>query len=41
MNVMFDGGIAELTCTPRQVLGCVLVFDVALTAIQVNELQIQ
>lgn len=39
MNVMFDGGVTELTCTPGNP-GCILVFDVALSAIQINELQV-
>src|SRR5258705_6321447 len=39
IRVKFDGGIAELTCTPGNP-GCILVFDVALSAIQVDQLEI-
>jgi hypothetical protein len=38
IGVRFDGGIAELTCTPG-IPGNVSVFDIALSAIQVDELQ--
>jgi hypothetical protein len=38
IGVRFDGGIAELTCTPG-IPGNVSVFDIALSAIQVEELQ--
>jgi hypothetical protein len=38
IGVRFDGGIAELTCTSENP-GCASVFDIALTAIQVDELQ--
>jgi hypothetical protein len=38
IRVKFDGGITELTCSPGNP-GCILVFDVALSAIQVDELQ--
>jgi hypothetical protein len=39
IGVKFDGGIVELKCSPGNP-GCILVFDVALSAIQVDELQI-
>jgi hypothetical protein len=39
IGVKFDGGTAELTCTAGNP-GCILVFDVAVSAIQVDELQI-
>jgi hypothetical protein len=38
VGVRFDGGIAELTCTPG-IPGSVSVFDIALSAIQVDELE--
>ncbi len=38
IGVRFDGGIAELTCTPG-IPGNVAVFDIALSAVQVDELQ--
>lgn len=38
IGVRFDGGIAELTCT-SEIPGSVSVFDIALSAIQVDELQ--
>ena len=38
VDVKFDGGIAQLTCTPG-IPGSVSVFDIALSAIQVDELQ--
>jgi hypothetical protein len=39
IRVKFDGGTAELACTPGNP-GCILVFDVALSAIQVDQLEI-
>jgi len=38
IGVKFDGGIVELTCTPG-IPGDLSVFDIALSAIQVDELQ--
>jgi len=38
IDVRFNGGIAELTCTPGTP-GSVSIFDIALSAIQVDELQ--
>jgi hypothetical protein len=39
IRVKFDGGITELTCTPGNP-GRILVFDVALSAIQVDQFEI-
>lgn len=38
IGVRFDGGMAELTCTSR-IPGNVSVFDITLSAIQVDEIQ--